>query len=977
MNSKSNLNSNLTLTMSAFDEIKTLLKQDILNKTSKKIKPLRNNKFTKSFINYNKKLLKEGRTTKLIEPNALYNLDTGNIIRSHIDKRSGKIKNSFLKKHDVIDSVFSKKNNTTKDFRYISTDTSTESTWNEENNIKNNNLLNVLIKNNNISGNNRIIITKNQTKLIDGNYEINSEFWKNYNTEFQVDSEFMRWNFQLQQGDIVHIIFTKEKKLPTKFYEQKFLDGVNHCFFHPISEWCLEKIEESKSKGVKKHYNALYNKINKEDGYLNKYKSGIPENKIPDVCEDLQIGVDIDQPFSKNLLVEVRPMKKARKVFKYTNLRANHIEHNVKPMMNDFAICDKEAKIVSREEMENLVKEQCIYTKKTSGIRSLKTIDNCYKLDDSFYDTVKEFQKANNLDCYIDAIKYPLLQEFINMGTHFNMTVDFKDVSNFKESIPENVKHIDMTKAYTQFKNYKNYSGFMGKITDFRKTNSYTQNGLYYIDNLDFTNSNPKFIKLNEILKWYQNNNIYTKQELDTLKSHKVNFNVKYGAYGLNLDFDFNDDMINKKEEVSEGVKIPYYAMWTGQICSLRYNKNLFMRGTDEYFQTIKNDVEIYKTDIDNEYRISYPKKYLNNKKHIASQIIAYQRLIMLDQLLEMDLEKVYRICVDGIYYDDHAFNINKCFSYKDKKTFQNSECGEYLSNIQNKQTIDIFKDIAEPREFYKKECFKGAGGNGKTYYNLFIDRGLINKVYIAQSWKLASAMKKKYEKEFNERLPIQVHHNLLCRPHTIEIVKKYNNYIIDECSMINEEQKDYIFNNVLGKVIFCGDLGFQLPPIQGIQMNLNGFYNVTELTKNYRFTCDKLIKIIKFVRDNINNKIDYKSLGFQMVNKDFVKNNYSVDDMILVYKHIYNNEYCEMFKDIPKYKVLDNKIKGFHNGDIVKENVKGLTTEFRHGFTVHSVQGEDYDKNIFIDMRTMNDNQLFYTAISRAKTFNQIHLIF
>ena len=106
-NKNENLNSILNLNMSAFDEIKTLLKQDILNKTSKKIKLLRNNKITKSFINYNKKLLKEGRTTKFIEPNALYNLDTTNIIRSHIDKRSGKIKASFLK-YNVFESTFIK-----------------------------------------------------------------------------------------------------------------------------------------------------------------------------------------------------------------------------------------------------------------------------------------------------------------------------------------------------------------------------------------------------------------------------------------------------------------------------------------------------------------------------------------------------------------------------------------------------------------------------------------------------------------------------------------------------------------------------------------------------------------------------------------------------------------------------------------------------------------------------------------------------
>ena len=56
---------------------------------------------------------------------------------------------------------------------------------------------------------------------------------------------------------------------------------------------------------------------------------------------------------------------------------------------------------------------------------------------------------------------------------------------------------------------------------------------------------------------------------------------------------------------------------------------------------------------------------------------------------------------------------------------------------------------------------------------------------------------------------------------------------------------------------------------------------------------------------------------------------------------------------------------------------IDGIEQEFRHGYTISSVQGEDFANKIFIDMRKIRDNKLFYTAISRAHYINQIHLVY
>ena len=103
-----------------------------------------------------------------------------------------------------------------------------------------------------------------------------------------------------------------------------------------------------------------------------------------------------------------------------------------------------------------------------------------------------------------------------------------------------------MEKAFTQFKKSKYYTGFVGKITDFRLVNNHKQKGLYLINKIDLSDCSNKFISLNDSLKWFMDDNIYTDAELNALEDLGGKFEVKYGAYGINLDFEFSYDMINK-----------------------------------------------------------------------------------------------------------------------------------------------------------------------------------------------------------------------------------------------------------------------------------------------------------------------------------------------------------------------------------------------------------------------------------------------
>ena len=961
------------------DNLKTLLNQDLSKNKPKRIG------LTDKFLKWNRAQIKLGKTNYYYDKTKVYNLDTNRVnnISKFIDKRNNKLKKSFLNNYNQYQSTISKKDKNILKFRYeIPND-----------NINNSSLLHDLITDNNIQGKYRLIIKINDNKLIDTDVNINTNnwFWKNRD-RFLSQSPYMKWNDpnNIMDGDIVYFIFTKEKKLPFKYYAQKFLDGANHCFFYPIKQYLTERCSQVKSKISKANYQAKINLIDGKQlkneykhGLIHLYKDGIPEDKLSEVCEILQIGVIIEQPFNKKKLYEYRSNKKPIKVFNFINTRLNHIE-KIDNSIND--ITDKIYKSydpinVTKKELLKIhdelqqSNEFMIFTKNLYGISSIKTLDNYYKLDDNFQNTCYEFEKDTGLiSCNVDYNQYPELENFIDNGTHFNTTIDFKDTEKYKKEIPKNVNHIDMTKAYTQFKKSKYYNGFMGKITDFRKVNNYKQNGLYYIINVNLDKCNTKFYKLNDMLSWFYSNNIYTDAELRCLHDNGGVFEVTHGCYGTNLDFDFNSDMCNKKDVIqikeNNEIKIPYYAKYTGKISSNPKTKSFYMYGNNDFFNTIQNDVEheIY-TDDNNLGRIEYNKKYRNSKKHIASQIIAYQRLIMLEQLLLMEFDKIIRICVDGIYYENHEYEIMDCFLPKTKMTFNNSPCEEYLSGLIKNNDTRIKLPLAEPREHYLKEIFIGAGGTGKTTINLK-DSGFINSIYIPHSWKLSVEQK---------CIAKSVHYYLF-NDNENRLFNFNNVLIIDECSMLTESQKQFIFKTYnKHKIIFLGDVGFQAEPCSiGKEMDTTGFDNVVNMNGIvYRFQdCIKQQELNKKIRFHIKNKIkiDYNKLGLQTITKDELKKEYKVDDMIICFNR--DNIYDTMF-DYEKY-LITNNTRDFKNGTIVfeKPNIACITYKKKHGYTSHSLQGTTISKNnIYIDSSKMNI-RVFYTAISRACKWEQIKLI-
>ncbi len=829
------------------------------------------------------------------------------------------------------------------------------------------------------------------------------KLWKNELVfSFMWDSENDIFDFfkRLDNSENIGKIIIRQTKsdLTSERIRQAFADGISHCLFSHINNWATECYNNAISKKSKERYTTIINKVKK---YTLKYINGIPEEDLSIISNDLCINIIIEMPLMDKKLLEINCEKKALKTFRYMNTRINHVDllnnNLLKNNSTNITIQELE-QIKSKLDKNN---EFYIFKRSNNIISTIYTSDTIYKTNSIYNEVANEFENQYNFKQYIlDDIKDYNLSKFIRHSVHYNSTVDFKNTTQLKQNKDyTNITHIDMEKAYTQFKKSKFYQGFLGKIHDFRKVNNHNQMGIYYVSNFNFTNANPALIKLNKELQIYIKDNNYTKPELDFLKSQGVDFKVEFGAFGTSFDFDFSQEMINNKD--NNGVS--YFAKWTGMCNSRNKERNFFMKGDKKLAKIMKfncefEEIRYYDND---EIEISYDNEYQPHLSHITSFITSYQRLNVLEQLLNMDLSKLIRICVDGIYTYEENPKLYNAFRRKNEYNFQNQEDDCYCSNIYSEPREYRY---ANYREYYSKELWIGEGGNGKTHTNL-IDNGLIKPLYVAPSYKICRDKSSEYG------CKTMVLANVISKDiEKQNIIKNnFNCIILDEVSMMSNKIKEIIFSlypNI--RMIFCGDLCYQLPPISETdelveEMDKTGFDTVINKNdKNYRYIQNnKIIYITTALRNFIENNTPYqqvrnwllnefKSFG-QLINKSTLEEMYKIQDFILcrtnIKKDIYTKLFTSKFGEHEKYYITENTLN-YSNGDIIIDNKKpDVNNEIRHAFTTHSVQGItlDLDKKLFIDINNMYDSRyedtnfmtrILYTAISRAKSLEQIYII-
>tara|TARA_R110000764_G_scaffold102849_3_gene188444 strand:+ start:1176 stop:3959 length:2784 start_codon:yes stop_codon:yes gene_type:complete len=802
-------------------------------------------------------------------------------------------------------------------------------------------------------------------------------------------------------------------------YEQFFLDGTSHCVFTPIMNWAIDLSINAGSPSTKRKYNAKANKIQR---LMTEYKEGVPEKDIPSICNELQIGIEIDLPSSlldKNTeYIKYRSQKKPVKTFKFINTRLNHIE------LNEITNKDNYEE-VSRQELIDIYDNETSFKlwkgDRESGLYQINTLNQIYKLteEEGYAKEVNEFSDLNNLDIFkvehnsqralskyllnnvnrlqslILNCKYPkfseegdIFKEFLEneekmleeeqhyrkcnscqeyretfvRGYEYNLKA--LEVIDYIHSL-KNLNHIDLSKAFTRGSECNFYQGYLGKITDFRRCNKIMGLGIYTIYNIK--NIPPLLKKLGVV----HENNAYPSPELDYYESLGITFDIWGGCWGSKTDITFTEGMFNEEG----GTK--HYCKWYGCLMKLTKKERYNFDCDKIEFAKLNNISE--KADIRyNQYKgtgiIEYKKDKCKHSSHIASFIHSYARITMLEQLLKFkDTSQIIAVQVDGIFYKGDV-EIDKQFVKKVSKGIKHialTEGGQYVIDCENDKP-----KLPKGRKHNPVELHVGPGGAGKTHNNL-IDKGLIAPLYVAPSWKLARGKGDEYN------IDCSVFHYLTTKDPEVWLpnLRNYNTLIIDEISMLSEQDKLLILKRFSHhKIIFCGDLGYQLPPVEGYEFIAKDF-PVMKHTKNYRCQCTILAKVLDKCRKLIEEDfidIDCREFlttcGFVIHQKELI--DYSVEDLIITKTHKNKDFYSQRYKDMEKYLVKENT-RDYSNGEIViGKKPLGVESLLQHAFTIHSIQGETCKDTLFIDINKINCLRMLYTALSRAKLLSQIKII-
>ena len=830
---------------------------------------------------------------------------------------------------------------------------------------------------------------------------------------------------------------------------QAFADGVTNCVLTPLLNWFEEKVDEAKSEPSKKRYAALINKTKK---LMIEYPVSVPESDFQKIADVLQIKIKIEFPIpvasQAKPIIEVESSKKFLRSFNFINTRIDHVDLKYDNILSNDPI------VVTSTEMNEIVDDDdglLHYQKNNLGICEVHTREHKYVLENDYMDTVKEFESKWGLDmCKIDHIKNPKLSNFILQGVHYNGTVDYEQVHEdlFGEfngddilQNKDDISHIDMQKAYTQFLTSRHYMGFMNKVNHFRKTDKVQGLGMYVITDIDYSGVTENTRNHLETMSVYNDDQIYTSPDLAFLDKHKATYRVVAGAWSVNrLDFDFTDivkesdpddkvkdPMINKKYVFGK-TKIPYYSKWTGACNHISTEKSIFLRGGSDWYRAIKQTgvecafFESGSCGRDNdEIMVSWEKTEMRHLSQINAYITAYTRLNVLEQLCAMDSDSIVRVCVDGIYFRETGKPItivpDGSFRYKDSKTFLNKQCFGY--------TLGDYNGIWEGSDLerdgkYKSEAHIGVGGGGKTDYNLK-DSGLCNVLYIAPSYKLA---RKKNEEYTTSVLDTTVWAKITNDPETKRNYKrKYNVLIFDEVSMMTDKAKDGILKDFgdMCFVIFCGDIGYQLPPVNedGLcEMTTKNIGKVVRYSVNYRCKCPKLQSILMGIRKSIDTGNGKLSEVFNKLTDREIPFTYEVDDMILSPTHQGKDDWTARYGSIAALTLETEKLKkrksrsandnyrlecfenelnshreselvvtdkwfvrtnnrDYSTGEIViGPKPIGVQSDLQHAFTVHSIQGETAQNKLIIHRIGIRDLRMLYTALSRAQTLDQIYIV-
>ena len=792
----------------------------------------------------------------------------------------------------------------------------------------------------------------------------------------------------------IDILEFKDVKFKPSYQGQIYADNkTGTCIIDPIYKHFSKQTTKTGMNTAK----VLEKKIKK-------FPNGLSPDQIQKLCDAHKLHITIYHPVTGHPIVDLKTVHKCQKHFRYKNTRDNHAQgwkycdlFDVPEDEIEYVDTEDDmAEIFKAQEGEFLYHSSQLIQGK-SKISYINTPDKHYKLKNPLQEVTDEFYKQypklkKSLICDPDDVND--VNHFINQGTYVNGIHDYK-LYDEKEPIYE----FDIDKAYATFykSDYHAKYQFPDTPTDFRNVEGQDidmiidKTGWTQIYNIKGSGNAFKLANLQEY-------GVYPNVELRCLKDINTTFDIMVSAWSVNThDFRFGDDMLTSIEH-DDYKRLKPYAIEAGKMLGFSKKKKVYYKYDTEPSQEWIDNMSFYDPDMSKLFNnteeqymiIQQRKKAIHHRNHIGSYITAYVRCRVYKEVEKIDNNDLWFVRSDAIKLKgDYPLPEG----WKKVTKDINLHSDQYTS-FMNTKNIQYDWDCGEYKNLDNKCIYSGAGGTGKTH-SFIHDKGLVFKVLALPTNELKGGV------EFKDKF---THHGvaeLLIGDKKSNTQKFQNincgNLFIDEITMRSKQDIKTLLELKGHRLIFAGDwdiktgMVYQLKPQSG-EFAYKEFKDlqVIPFTKNYRSKDKRLTQILTFMRKIM--LVNYGRECLNDMNLEFTKilqehkrselfmfKSYQMDDLIICSLNktqiAFNKVFDEENRLEKKWKIT-GKTDKYNRGSFQRGDIKTDQKELAFATTIHAVQGKTFTNKLYVDLGNIFEWGMFYTAVSRLTTLDDLYLI-
>ena len=774
----------------------------------------------------------------------------------------------------------------------------------------------------------------------------------NYDASYKV---FRLQFFKGSDGECIfedgeRVLVLSPNTIKAKKLVQRFRDGISHCVFTPIKNKLNASLLCAVSKDTVlrvKQKKAKIELLEKE------YPDGVPEDKM----EMVAVASGFKIIMYDILGMEINQYNdRGRSTINFTNTRPNHIEEGMIALNCDSQYISIDEITEKYNDLRNSDDFFMIDGDIKNGIpRKIRTLENVFEVRDENADYFEAMNKSIGLNKFgFNATKNPEVNAFMKEGRIINAWV-----TSLSDEVPTG--HLDMPKAYTQFKKSPCYDGFMGVIHQWR-------NGSFTLDFIKEHIGIYKFKVLSCNSELLTKLGMFVDTEY-TLPSPEITYftrlgmtvEITAGVWGSRMDFDFPPEMLEDRR----------YCLWSGRLGMERHFKSHSFRCDASMASHLKCDYgsDMFYWEKDGIASIRVANKNVFTYHHILAFITSYTRIQMIDAMLKFDINDIVKVVLDGIYFKGAKPMGLEWFVEKEIKQHSYNKFNWYDASTKSFTSSEL--------KYASSTCLTGQGGAGKTY-SVFKDVGFNKILFVSPNHCLGGKIAKEYEVAYTTI------HKLIgieCEPYYTD--HAYPPVIfIDELTQVASEWIDKALVMYKDSFIFvAGDIlenGMWFQCRGGTPGDYSKIWKptlpVVEVLGDRRSLDEELKELKIKLRSYMKSIFKDGDSGEEFIIKAWAKKNLKITEYNDAVNMFNNDIWISGTNKTASNLLIRGVCSGYYKQGGFVSDVELPNYKKRGAFTVHSFQGQTVEeKKIFISINDLFEWTMLYTAISRARRISQL----